>query len=133
MFVVVMLCLSIAGAAPADQRTRKPGFSPVVVDYNDPPEDMKTGDETTTTITFLATEDVDRLQVSLTPDDGLEIVTPPTVTVFTNIKEGETREIQVKVKLTDAKGASLNVSYATIADSQDGGGAKVIRYGDPTN
>ena len=92
---------------------------------------MKTGDQATTTLVFRALADTSRLEVSLDPDDGLELVSTATEAVFTNIPEGETRQLQVKVKLTDPKGSTLNVSIVTVAGSSTGVRWTVIDYGEP--
>jgi hypothetical protein len=112
-------------------QTRAPETSPVVVDFDDPPATMKTGDEVTTTIIFRLLADVDKLEIFLDPDDGLELVAPtPSEFEFSAVKKRETRQIQVKVKLTDPKGSSLNVSWATTAQSGEGFGSTVIDYGE---
>ncbi len=103
---MLMLC-------PAQAQQRKPETAPVRVSFNDPPADMKTGDETTTTLTFQILEDVDTLRVFIVPDDGLQILSPTTEAVFTNVKTTDHPSIEVKVKLTDPKGSTLNVSFAT--------------------
>ncbi|MEO8677870.1 MAG: hypothetical protein ABI665_02410 [Vicinamibacterales bacterium] len=117
---------------PAVQAANKPQLVSVRVTFEDPPADMKTGDEATTTLVFRALVDTDRLDIFLVPDDGLELVATATAAVFTNIKAGETRQLQVKVKLTDPKGSSLNVSFGTVYNMEDEGyGSTVVDYGDP--
>jgi len=109
----------------------KPQTAPVSVTYTDPPADMKTGDETTTTLTFKVREDVDELRVFLVADDGLEILSATTQAVFTNVTTTDTPSLEVRVKLTDPKGSTLNVSFATLAGDDEGVGAIGIDYGTP--
>ena len=110
----------------------KPQTAPVSVSYTDPPADMKTGDETTTTLTFRILDDVDELRVFLVPDDGLEILSPTTTpAVFTNVTTADTPTLEVRVKLTDPKGSTLNVSFATRSGDDAGVGAVGIDYGNP--
>jgi hypothetical protein len=118
-------------ALPLAQTQHKPESASVTIDYDDPPANMKTGDEVTTTIVFLALADTERLEVEIDADDGLQILSTPTETVFTDVKKDETRQLQVKVKLTDAKGSSLNVSIGTVANTRRGFGSMVIDYGAP--
>jgi len=127
--VVVMCVLMLA--SPLAQTRHKPTSASVSIDYDDPPENMKTGDEVTTTIVFTALDDTERLDVNLDADDGLQILSTPTETVFLDLKEDETRQLQVKVKLTDPKGSSLNVSIITVAGTRKGLGSIVIDYGEP--
>jgi hypothetical protein len=131
-FVVLSLPML---AVPAAQTSRKPISGSVAVSFDDPPANMKTGDEATTTLVFRALADTQRLEVFLDPDDGLQMVSTATEAVFTNLKAQETRQLVVKVKLTAPKGSSLNVSFATVSgtadDTQEGFGSTVIDYGDP--
>ncbi len=126
----VVLCVLML-AAPLAQTRNKPSSASVDIDYDDPPATMKTGDEVTTTIVFTALGDTERLEVNLDADDGLQILSTPTEAVFLDLKEDETRQLQVKVKLTDPKGSSLNVTIATVANTRKGIGSTVIDYGEP--
>lgn len=128
--VIAALCV-LMPAAPLAQTLHKPQSASVDIDYDDPPANMKTGDEVTTTIVFLALADTERLEVEVDADDGLQILSTPTETVFTDVKQDETRQLQVKVKLTDPKGSSLNVSIVTVAGTRRGFGSMVIDYGEP--
>jgi len=130
--LLLSLCVGALAAAPLDQ-TRKPQTASVRVDFDDPPATIKTGDEVTTTLTFIALADTQRLEVDLDPDDGLELVSTPAEAVFTDMKTGDTRQLQVKVKLTAPKGSSLNVSFGTVSGTQEGFGSTVIEYGEPEN
>jgi hypothetical protein len=127
---IAALCLLML-AVPLAQTRLKPQSASVTIDYDDPPANMKTGDEVTTTIVFLALADTERLEVEVDADDGLQILSTPTEAVFTDIKKDETRQLQVKVKLTDPKGSSLNVSIGTVASTRQGFGSMVIDYGEP--
>jgi hypothetical protein len=129
MKAIVVIWLLMLGA-PWAQKERTPASAPIDVEYNDPPEHMKTGDEATTTIVFRATSDIDRLEVAIVPDDGLQLLSTRTEAVFTDVKEDDGPELEVKVKLTDPKGSSLNVSYVTVSGSRRGVGAIVIDYGE---
>jgi hypothetical protein len=130
IYSTVVLCV-LTAAVPFAQTRSKPTSASVSIDYDDPPATMKTGDEVTTTIVFTALGDTERLEVNLDADDGLQILSTPTETVFLDLKEDETRQLQVKVKLTDPKGSSLNVTIATVASTRKGFGSMVIDYGQP--
>jgi hypothetical protein len=134
IYSIVALWLPMV-AVPMAQTSRKPISASVSVSFDDPPPNMKTGDEATTTLVFRALADTQRLEVFLDPDDGLEMVSTATEAVFTNLKAQETRQLAVKVKLTAPKGSSLNVSFSTVSgsadDTQEGFGSTVIDYGDP--
>jgi len=131
LLAAIAACCVLMLAAPLAQTLHKPQSASVTIDYDDPPANMKTGDEVTTTIVFLALADTERLEVEVDADDGLEILSTPTETVFTDMKKDETRQLQVKVKLTDPKGSSLNVSIETVASTRQGFGSMVIDYGEP--
>jgi len=124
---IVTLWTATAVAAVAQ---RKEESASVRIEFNRPPQGMKTGDETTTTIVLRAIVDTDRVDVYLGPDDGLEIVSAPPQTSITGLESGDTREVVVKVKLTAPKGSSLNVSVATQSGGHDGARAVAIDYGE---
>jgi hypothetical protein len=130
IYSTVVLCVLMVAVSFAQTRF-KPTSASVSIDYDDPPATMKTGDEVTTTIVFTALSDTERLEVNLDADDGLQILSTPTEAVFLDLKEDETRQLQVKVKLTDPKGSSLNVTIATVASTRKGFGSMVIDYGQP--
>ena len=91
LLAAIAACCVLMPAAPLAQTLHKPQSASVTIDYDDPPANMKTGDEVTTTIVFLALADTERLEVEVDADDGLQILSTPTETVFTDVKKDETR------------------------------------------
>jgi hypothetical protein len=94
------------------------------------PENLKTGDTVSTRIGFVAETDSERLDVSVAPYEGLDVVSKNEKTVFQNVRKGEKREIEVTVRLTDEIGY-LSV-FATITTARGTSTKSIaIRYGTP--
>jgi hypothetical protein len=107
----------------------KPPGAPVEVEYSRPPAGLKAGDEVTTTIAFRASADLRRLDVSIAPFMGVEIVSGPRRATFVDVKRGDAPEIRVRVRLTSSKIASLGVRFTTLSDGKQGSDAMTIEYG----
>jgi hypothetical protein len=113
-WVPVVLWTALAMAPGAEARPRS---GPVVIEHSSIPAGLKPGSEVTTTFTFRALGDFDQLEVSVSPFMGIRVISEPSRAVFTNVKSGEVRQLQVTVRIMDSKIASLGVSYrATVGD-----------------
>jgi hypothetical protein len=123
--VAVAIFLPGAGLPAAAQR----GKAPVSVEFNRPPDDMKTGDEAVTTIKFRALADLDRLEVNIEPFRGVAVLSEPTHAAYAGTKKGDAPELAVRVRLTGAKFGSLSVTYVTESGGERSAGAMAIAYG----
>ncbi len=128
--LIVTLALLAAPAVCLAQK--KPDYAPVSVEFNDPPVDMKAGDLTETTLVFRALDDLQRLEVTVAPFSGIEIVSDKKEVVFTDLKENDGPELKVTVRLIDPSG-SLAVTYAIVTADGRSAGATTIEYGKPAN
>jgi hypothetical protein len=124
-FVLIPLVLAFAWTAAV---SAKPGGAPVRVEHADPPP-LVTGEQATTVLTFRALADIDRLEVSLRPMRGLEIVSEPTQAAFTDVKKGAGLEVSVTVRLTGPNFGRLAITYETRQGQTNDSGATTILYG----
>ena len=115
----------LASSASGEQETL-----PVRLEYS-VPANVRTGDEVTTVITFRALENLDRLEVSVAPFKGLELISETREATFTNVKRGEGRQLTVTIRLTDPKFGSLAVLYHMVQGTMKISGARTIVYGNP--
>jgi hypothetical protein len=119
--VLALLASAVAVSA-------KPERVPIRVESS-VPRDMKTGDEVTTTITIRALANIDRVEVSIAPFEGLELLSETKQVVFTGMREGEGRGIQVTVRLTGQKFGSLAFVYTTQQGTTKESGATTVVFG----
>lgn len=105
------LCV-FAWVLPAVQAEAQKPTAPVKVAY-DLPSNIQTGDEITTVIRLTAESDLIQILVSVSPGEGLEILSTEKTARFLDVKGGQTREFEVKIRLTDPKEGFLNVFTVT--------------------
>jgi hypothetical protein len=110
----------------------KPEMAPVRVEYA-PIDPVKTGDEATTVLTLRALADVDRVDGTVAPFKGVELLSEPREVTFTAMKNGETRQLTVTVRMTGERYGYLSVSYRTLQGKTIAGGATTIVYRAPGN
>lgn len=126
IFSVLLAVVSLSFAAEG-----KP-TAPVTIEYS-VPKNMQVGDTVSTTIKFAAQANLEQLEVSMAPYEGVEVVSKNEKVVFQNFKKGEKREIEVTVRLTaeigylsvfatttTARGAStktIAIRYGTVGDA----------------
>ncbi len=92
------------------------------------PENLQAGDTVTTAIQFGAEADLEQLEVSVAPYEGVEIISKNETVVFQSVKQGETRAIEVTVRLLDKIGY-LSVFATTSITGRVSTKAIAIRYG----
>jgi hypothetical protein len=110
----------------------KPDMAPVRVEYA-PIDPVRAGDEATTVLTLRALADVDRVDVTVAPFKGVELLSEPREVTFTAMKKGETRQLTVTVRMTGERYGYLSVSYRTLQGKTIAGGATTIVYSAPGN
>jgi hypothetical protein len=108
----------------------KPEMAPVRVEYA-PIAPLRPGDEATTVLTLRALADVDRVDVTVAPFKGVELLSEPREVTFTAMKNGETREFTVTIRMTGERYGYLSVSYRTLQGKTIAGGATTIVYSAP--
>jgi hypothetical protein len=127
----VRLLLSFAALVVATASAgAKPEMAPVGVEYS-VPASVKTGDEVTTVITFRALADIDRLDINIAANSGLELLSEQKDATFTAMKKGEGRQVSVTIRLTDDHFGLLALTYRTRQGTTNAAGAKSILYGAP--
>ncbi len=103
--------------------------APVSIEHN-VPKNVQTGDTVSTTISFVAEANLEQLEVSVAPYEGLEVVSNNGKTIFQNVRKGEKREISVTVRLTAEIGYLS--AFATTTTSRGASTKTVaIRFGTP--
>ena len=102
--------------------------APVELDYS-VPKNMAPGTQVTTLITFIATADLQQLTVSARAYKGLVLLSGGDPLVFSDLKRGDRREMEVSIQLADEVGY-LSV-FATTTDSRAKTQARsmAIKYG----
>ena len=128
--LIVMLVVASPAATAVAQN--KPDYAPVVVEFNDPPADMKIGDQTETTLAFRALDDLQKVEVEVEPFSGIEIVSEKKAAVFTDLKEDDAPELKVTIRLLEKSG-SLAVTYTVVSADGKSAGAITVEYGKPAN
>ena len=120
--LTTLMVTLVAGATVS----AKPERAPVRVEFS-APAPIATGEEATTVITFRALADIDRLEVSVAPFKGLDLLSETKDAVFTGITKGEGRTITVTIRLGDAPYGYLSVVYRTRrGNNQESGATNVI-------
>ena len=122
--LVVLVCLAATATVMA-----KPDRTPVTLEFVPPRADMKRGDVVETVIGFRALTDLQRLEISVYVDYGVEIVSAPAVLTFTDVKAGDAPQVKVIVRLTADEFGSLAVSYRTQTAKETAAAVKTIVYG----
>jgi hypothetical protein len=102
---------------------------PVTITASPSTENMKTGDVITETIRVTARTDLGRLELTLTPLEGIEIVSGNTTAVFDSTKSGETRDLEIRVRLTGAKYGELSVFCRAVVGDQTQSAGLGITFG----
>src|SRR5581483_8880202 len=95
------LCLLATGFFSLPVFAQKP-TAPVEVSYT-LPQTIRPGDEVTTVIRLTAESDLIQIYVSVSPGERLELLSSLKEARFLDVKGGEAREFEVKVRLTDPK------------------------------
>ncbi|MFQ5456567.1 MAG: hypothetical protein ACE5EA_10280 [Nitrospirota bacterium] len=104
--------------------------APVSIEYS-VPKNIQRGEEVSTVIRFVAQVDMESMEVSVTPYEGLEIVSSEDKTVFLKLKKGEAREFTVRIRLTDPEVGYLSVFATTTTSFGRRTKSIAIRYGVP--
>jgi len=123
--LAVLLC-GIGGWVPM-RAAQKPHWIPVELTYSVPPG-LKSGDEVTTVFTFTTTFQVPKLEIKLTPLEGLAWLEGEKHTTFESIGKGQERQVRVKLRLTGAKGELSLVMLARYGDNTSGDSV-IVQYG----
>lgn len=119
--------LIIAGFVPFAAQAKP--TAPVSIEYS-VPKNVHTGDTVSTTMSFVAEANLEQLEVSVSPYEGLEVVSNNVKSIFQSVKKGEKREIAVTVRLT-AEIGYLSVFATTITSRGVSAKTVAIRYGIP--
>lgn len=82
--------------------------------YDAPPV-VKTGDEVTTVLRFVATQDIEQLDVAVREGSGLAILSEPYDAVFSKLPKGTVRELQVRIRITGERQGRLVVRFTTVS------------------
>jgi hypothetical protein len=126
------IVLILAGAAMTSgvwtpRLLAKPTSNQVRIEYTRPGR-VSIGDEVTTVLTFRALTNLDRLEVTLAPFKGLELVSEPKA-VFTGLKRGDGPQVTARVRVTEQPFAYLSVTFQTKQGTRTDGGATMVVYG----
>jgi len=96
------------------------------------PKNMKAGEQITTKIRFVALADIPELVVSAKAYSGLELVSGGNELVVTNIKRGETHDMEVTVLLKDDIGYVAVYAAVINAQGKTSYNTRSIRFGSPS-
>ncbi len=129
---VLIVSAAVLAGPGTGAAQKKPDYAPLTVEATDPPADMKPGDEVETTLHFRALDDLQRLEVSVAPFFGVEVVSATREAVFLNVADGDAPELKVTVRLVDKSG-SLAVTYRIVTASGKSAGATTLEFGKPGN
>ena len=119
-------CLLAAVLVAASPGLATKPSGPVRVTFENSPQ-LKTGEETTTEVTFNSSIDVAELTVVFASFKGMLVLSTPAVATLKNLKAGEPQRLSVKVRLIDTKWGSLAVTW-TSRTAKNCGGAITIEY-----
>lgn len=119
---------AVVSAMSAGVAAQKAEHVPVDVETTPIPKGLKAGDETTTTITFRARADLQRLDVNVAPFSGVQVLSEPTEAAFTDVKRGDAPRFTVTVRVTDSRVASLALHYETVSDGTSAFASVTIEF-----
>lgn len=123
---IFLMCLVMVCAMPLAV-SAKP-TAPVAIEYS-VPKNVQTGDEVSTTIRVVAQADLEGLKISVSPYEGLVLLSNKEEASFLTIKRGEAREFEVTIQLTDPEVGYLSVFATTITTTDTRTKSIAIRYG----
>ncbi len=123
---ILWICLVMVCSMPF-MAFAKP-TAPVAIKYS-VPKNVQMGDAVSTIIRFVAQADLERLEVSVSPYEGLILTSNEKKVLFLDIKRGETRELGVKIQLTDPEVGYLSVFATTTTAISTRTKSIAIRYG----
>jgi len=130
LFGIVIVSLALSIGASVSLAVAKP-TAPISIEYS-VPKNVQTGDTVSTTIGFVAQTDLEQLEVSVAPYEGLAVVSKNEKAIFQNNKKGEKKEIEVTIRLT-AEVGYLSVFATTITSRGPSTKTIAIRYGTPSD
>jgi len=122
MTVMTFVMWTTAAASPTF--AEKPDTVPLRV-ATSVPQNARVGEEVTAVVSFSATADIQRLEVDVTPRDGVDVNAADAKRIFTSIPRGGSVEMRVRIKLTATRG-SLVIGYTTTSAAGRGSGATAI-------
>lgn len=128
MLTITFVFVLLIGASLSFATGAKP-TAPVSIEYS-VPKNVQTGDTVSTTIRFVAQANLEQLELSVAPYEGLEVISKNEKAVFQNVNKGEKREIEVTVRLRDEIGY-LSVFATTTTSRGTSTKTIAIRYGTP--
>jgi hypothetical protein len=109
---IFLTCFVTACSSP--QNVQAKPSAPVKIEYS-VPKDVQSGEEVTTVIRFTAETDLQRMEVSASAWRGVELLSSDEANVFEGLKRGDSREFEVRVRLTDEELGYLSVVATTIS------------------
>ena len=127
IFWVLALVVCAGAGWSATAAAQKPRWTPVEVDYSVPPG-LKVGDEVTTVFRFTVTADVPKLEIRLTPVEGLAWVEGQRVTTFEHVVKGQQRDVTVRLRMTADVG-NLSLLMRAMYGEDMFGDSVLVRYG----
>lgn len=105
----------------------KPELAAVRIQY-DEPAPMRVGEEATTVLTVRALGDLDQVVVNIAPLRGVDLLSDTRDVTFSGLQRGETRQVTVRVRLTDPRIGELSVTYRTHQGKRIAAGATTVLY-----
>jgi hypothetical protein len=122
--------LSIALMVVVSSLAQAKSTSPVSLEYNEP-ENIVAGQVVTTTVRLTANTDLPSLTVSASADTGLLLISSNEHAVFTNLKRGDIREIEVTIQLDNDLGYVVMQIASTDSMNRDRHQSLALRFGEP--
>lgn len=119
--VLMVVVSSIAQARPT---------SPVSLEY-DEPENIMAGQLVTTKVRVIANTDLPSITLSASAYSGLLLISGNEETVFTNLKRGDSREIEVTIQLDNDLGYVAMQIASTDTMDRDRHQSLALRFGSP--
>ncbi len=124
--MLLLVCYLVISSVPS-MANAKPS-APIDID-NINPEIIQVGEEVRSVIRFMAKDDLQHIEVSLSPYSGIELLSHERHVKFFDLKRNDYRAIEVRIKLTNETGYLSVFATTTNMAGNTRTRSVAIRYG----
>jgi hypothetical protein len=126
-----LMMLSLAFMLGTSSLAQAKSVSPVSLEY-EVPENIAAGDVVTTMVRLTANKDLSNLSVTAVAYSGLLLVSSSDATLFSKLKRGDSREIEMSIQLDNSLGyVALHIA-STDTRSREQYQSLSLRFGSPS-
>ena len=126
--ILIVILFSLMTACSNQSVVHAKPTAPVAIEYS-VPKNIQPGTEITTSIRFVAMTDMQLLAVSASSYEGLTLISGGHPVEFTNLKRGDSREMEVTIHLDEERGYLAVYASSTATTGKTRSKSITIGYG----